>query len=186
MKISKEPSVRFAGRGEFLLKEQEEHGSQSLSRTGRRQSRKWKLMQWVTFTSSHACEAEVAAARALQEWLIVQQLQQIGDQEKLKNRMAIKALTHCTHFLTHRHIPHTTNFDKLVRIYIAWLLVSGHGKLKITYVAANYVHPSTCTTSKKWAEEFDAHKRQSKEILDTLQLFIGMTRERLYHKHTTS
>ena len=38
MKISKEPSVRLAGRGEFVFKDQEEHGSQSLSRTGRRYS----------------------------------------------------------------------------------------------------------------------------------------------------
>ena len=34
------------------------------------------------------CQAEVAVARALQEGLIVQQLQQIGDQEV---RMAIKS-----------------------------------------------------------------------------------------------
>ena len=39
-----------------------------------------------------SCEAEVAAARALQMGLTVQQLQQIGDQEKLKNWMGIKAL----------------------------------------------------------------------------------------------
>ena len=39
-KISKEPSLRFVGKGEFLFKEQEEHGSQSLSRIGRRQSRR--------------------------------------------------------------------------------------------------------------------------------------------------
>ena len=38
------------------------------------------------------CEAEIAAARTLQEGSIVRQLQQIGDQEKLKNRMAIEAL----------------------------------------------------------------------------------------------
>ena len=52
----------------------------------------------------HSCKAEVAAARTLQEGSIVQQLQQIGDQEKLKTRMAIKALICCTHFLTRRHI----------------------------------------------------------------------------------
>ena len=38
------------------------------------------------------CEAEVAAALALQEWSIVQQLQQIGDQEKLNNRMVLQPL----------------------------------------------------------------------------------------------
>ena len=66
-----------------------------------------------------SCETEMAAARALQEGSIIQQLQQIGDQEKLKNRMAIKALIHCTHFLARRHIPHTTNFDKLVDIIVS-------------------------------------------------------------------
>ena len=68
---------------------------------------------------TQSCEAEVAAARALQEGLIVQQLQQIGDQKKLKNRMAVEALIRCTHFLGHRHIPHTTNFDKLVDLIIS-------------------------------------------------------------------
>ena len=65
-----------------------------------------------------SCEAEVAAARALQEGSIVQQLQQIGDQENLKNRMAIKVLIHYTHFLARRHIPHTTNFDELADLII--------------------------------------------------------------------
>ena len=65
------------------------------------------------------CEAEMAAARALQEGSIIQQLQQIGDQEKLKNMMAIKALIRCTHFLAHRHIPHTTNFDELVDLIVS-------------------------------------------------------------------
>ena len=41
-----------------------------------------------------SCEAEKAAARALQEESIIQQLQQIGEQEKMKNRMTIKALIH--------------------------------------------------------------------------------------------
>ena len=66
-----------------------------------------------------SCEAEMAAARALQEGSIIQQLQQIGDQEKLKNRMAIKALIRCTHFLARRHIPHTTNFDELVDLIVS-------------------------------------------------------------------
>ena len=53
-----------------------------------------------------SCEAEMAAARALKEGSIVQQLQQIGDREKLKNKLAIKALIHCTYFLARRHIAH--------------------------------------------------------------------------------
>ena len=40
MTIFKEPFARFAGRGEFLFKEWEERGFQSLSKTGRRQLRR--------------------------------------------------------------------------------------------------------------------------------------------------
>ena len=61
-----------------------------------------------------SCEAEKAAARALQEGSIIQQLQQIGEQEKMKNRMPIKAIIRCTHFLAHCHIPHMTNFDRFI------------------------------------------------------------------------
>ena len=50
-------------------------------------------------------EVQVASARALQGGLIVQQLQQFGDQEKLMNRMAIKAFIRCTLFLSRCHIP---------------------------------------------------------------------------------
>ena len=51
-----------------------------------------------------SCEAEKAVARALPEGSIIQQLQQIGEQEKMKNRMAIKALIRCTHFLARRQL----------------------------------------------------------------------------------
>ena len=54
-----------------------------------------------------SCEAEFAATRAMKEWSIIQQLQHNGEQEKLKNRTAIKALLHCTHFLARNHIAHT-------------------------------------------------------------------------------
>ena len=66
-----------------------------------------------------SCEAEIAAARALQVGTIVQQLQQIEDEEKAKNRLAIKALIRCTHFLVRRHIAHTTNFDELVDLVVS-------------------------------------------------------------------
>ena len=33
--------------------------------------------------------------------------------------MALKALIHCTHFLAHHRIPHTTNFDELVDLIIS-------------------------------------------------------------------
>ena len=52
--------VRFAGREEYLFKEQEENGYQSLSGTGRRQSRRLKRMQ--SDTHIQLCEGEMAAA----------------------------------------------------------------------------------------------------------------------------
>ena len=62
MQIYKEPSVRFAGRGEFLFKEQEEHRYQSLSRTGR--SNREVNDHAKSDIHIQSCEAEVAAALA--------------------------------------------------------------------------------------------------------------------------
>ena len=66
------------------------------------------------------CEAELLAARARKEGSsIIQQLQIIGEQERIKNRSGIKVLLLCTHFLARQHIPHTTNFDKLVDLVVS-------------------------------------------------------------------
>ena len=48
----------------------------------------------------------------------MQQLQQITDEEKMKNRAAVKALIHCPHFIAHQHIAHSTIFDKLVNLVV--------------------------------------------------------------------
>ena len=45
--------------------------------------------------------------------------QNVGEQQRLQNRKAIKALIRCTHFLVHQHIAHTTNFDKLVELIVS-------------------------------------------------------------------
>ena len=37
---------------------------------------------------------------------------------RLKNRLAIKSLLRCTHFLTRNHIAHTTNFGDLVDLVV--------------------------------------------------------------------
>ena len=63
-----------------------------------------------------SCAAEADAATALKGGSIVQLIQSVTDQQKMKNRMAIKALLRCTHFLTRRHIAHTTNFEGLVNL----------------------------------------------------------------------
>ena len=65
-----------------------------------------------------SCDAELAATRAMKEGSIIQQLQHTGEQEKMKNRTAIKALLRCTHFLAQNHIAHTTNFDKLIDLVV--------------------------------------------------------------------
>ena len=49
----------------------------------------------------------------------MQQLQQIADDEKMKNRAAVKALIHCPHFVALQHIAHSTNFKKLVSLVVA-------------------------------------------------------------------
>ena len=40
---------------------------------------------------------------------IVQQLQKVGMQERMRNRAAVKSLIRCTHFLTSQHIAHIYN-----------------------------------------------------------------------------
>ena len=62
------------------------------------------------------CEAELLAKRGE---TIVHQLQRIGDLEKYRNRNAIKSFLHCTHFLCKQHIPHTTNFSKLINLIVS-------------------------------------------------------------------
>ena len=66
-----------------------------------------------------ACQASMLAERAAREGTIMQQLQQITDEEKMKNRAAVKALIHCTHFLAHQHIAYSTNFEELVGLVVA-------------------------------------------------------------------
>ena len=60
-----------------------------------------------------AFQASMLAERAGRAGTIMQQLQQITDEEKMKNRAAVKALIHCPHFLARQHIAHSTNFEKL-------------------------------------------------------------------------
>ena len=75
-----------------------------------------------------ACQVSMVAER---EGTIVQHLQHIADEEKWKNRAAIKALICCTHFLAHQHIAHTTNFDK---VRVVDLVVSCGGENLKTFL----------------------------------------------------
>ena len=53
-----------------------------------------------------SCEAELAATTAMKEGSIIQQLQHVGEQEKLNNRIG-KALLRCIHSLARKpYCPH--------------------------------------------------------------------------------
>ena len=88
------------------------------SLTGRRRLRKWKQH---SKSEVHLlfCQLNVEADIARIEGSIISQLQNVGEQQRLQNRKAIKALIWCTHFLAHQHIAHTTNFDKLVELVVS-------------------------------------------------------------------
>ena len=66
-----------------------------------------------------SCQLDVEADRARKEGSIISQLQNVGEEQRLQNRKAIKALIRCTHFLGHQHILHTTNFDKQVELVVS-------------------------------------------------------------------
>lgn len=70
-------------------------------------------------THSQAKGAALAMAGSLREGTVFQQLQRVEKQERMKNRAAVKALLRCTHFLVRNHIPHTTNFEKLVDLVVS-------------------------------------------------------------------
>ena len=68
-----------------------------------------------------ACAANLAVPTTLRDGTIIEQIQNVSEQQRVKNRTAIKALLRCTHFLTlhHIHVPHTTNFDELLHLKLS-------------------------------------------------------------------
>ena len=66
-----------------------------------------------------ATQAALALEGARSEGSIIQQLQRVESQERMKNRAAIKSLIRCTHFLARNHIAHTTIFDQLVDLVVS-------------------------------------------------------------------
>ena len=58
-----------------------------------------------------SCQLDMEADRARKEGSIISLLQNVGEQQRLQNRKAIKALIRCIHFLAHQHIAHTTNLQ---------------------------------------------------------------------------
>ena len=50
---------------------------------------------------------------------IVQQLQKVGMQNRMRNRAAVKLLIGCTHFLARQHVVYTTSFSKVVDVVVS-------------------------------------------------------------------
>ena len=50
---------------------------------------------------------------------VMHQLQTVGRAQREKNRVAMKSLVHCAHFLTRHHIAHSTNFTNLVDLVVS-------------------------------------------------------------------
>jgi len=78
-------------------------------------------MKEYSESESHwnAFQAETCGVTATLRGSTAQQVQKIYDSDRLKNRAAIKCLLCCTHFLSHQHIAHTTNFSDLVDLVVS-------------------------------------------------------------------
>ena len=62
---------------------------------------------------------EASASKASQQaGSVIKQLQYVADPDRMRNRAAVKSFIYCEHFLAQQHIPHTTNFEKLVHLVV--------------------------------------------------------------------
>ena len=86
MKIFKVLSVSTVKSGGSQILKLAGDGSLNLLATGKKATAKMK---------------EHADASALREGSVLQQMHQLEECERLKNRLAIKSLLQCTHFLAH-------------------------------------------------------------------------------------
>ena len=66
------------------------------------------------------CQIALQAKQAETHGTIAQQLQQIQEGQRMKNREDIKALVRCANYLVHHHIAHTTNYDDLVGLVVSY------------------------------------------------------------------
>ena len=101
----------------------------SLNRTGGVWATKpftnWKKA--VEKMKAHAkSDSHIAASQAvllyqssLHAGSVIQQLQTVAEEERMMNRAAVKSFFRCAHFLARQHIPHTTNFEKLVNLVVS-------------------------------------------------------------------
>ena len=66
-----------------------------------------------------SCQAALLSNQAKAHGTVAQQLQQIDEGQRKKNREALKALVRCAHYLARHHIAHTTNYDDLVGLMVS-------------------------------------------------------------------
>ena len=101
MKIYKVLSVNTAKNGQRQTAKLEEHGLLNHFITGKKVAK----MEEHAESNGHqsACQAEASSVTATLRGSVVQQLQQIQDNDRLKTRVTIKCLLRCTHFLAHQH-----------------------------------------------------------------------------------
>ncbi len=71
-----------------------------------------------TQVHSQAREDALAYQRSQVTGSVVQQLQNTADQDRIRNRLAIKSFIRCAHFLARQHIPHITHFEKLIDLVV--------------------------------------------------------------------
>ena len=65
-----------------------------------------------------ASQEPLAHQASLHAGSVIQQLQNVAEQEQMMNRAAVKSFFSCAHFLARQHIPHTTNFEKVVELVV--------------------------------------------------------------------
>ena len=91
MKIYRVHSAKYAKRVEGLFSGLVQLGLLNPSLTGRRRLRKWKSNS-KSEVHLLSCQLDLEADRARKEGSIICQLQNVGEQQRLQNRKAIKVL----------------------------------------------------------------------------------------------
>ncbi len=66
-----------------------------------------------------SCQASLLSHQAKKHGTLAQQLLEISETQRSKNREAIKAFIRCAYYLARHHIAHTTNYDDLVGLMVS-------------------------------------------------------------------
>ncbi len=66
-----------------------------------------------------SCQASLLSHQAKKHGTVAQQLLEISETQRSKNREAINTFIRCAHYLARHHIAHTTNYDDLVGLMVS-------------------------------------------------------------------